>query len=55
MGHPYLTESVYTVVLQNSIPAQILQLILYMSNSEGEVNGFVRELIFANQLCKHFL
>ena len=29
----YHTESVYKVVLQKSIPAQIRQLILYISNS----------------------
>ena len=27
--HPYLTQSVFQVVLQNSIPSQIRQLILY--------------------------
>ena len=31
----YLTQSVFTVVLQKSIPTQIRQLVLYMSNSEG--------------------
>ena len=32
---PYLTESVHTVVLQKSFPAQIRQIVLYMSNNEG--------------------
>ena len=32
---PYLTQSVYTVVLQESIPAQIRQLNLYVSDNEG--------------------
>ena len=30
----YLTERVYKVVLQKSIPAQICQLILYISNND---------------------
>ena len=30
-----LTQSVYQVVLQTSIPAQIRQLILYVGNSKG--------------------
>ena len=38
-----LTESVYKVVLQKSIPAQILQLILYISDNTGHVDGLVRE------------
>ena len=33
----HLTDSVYEVVLQNS---QIRQLILYISNNRGEVEGF---------------
>jgi len=49
------TESVCKVVLQESIPAQIRQLIIHISNDEGQVDGFVRELTFAEQLCKHFL
>ena len=31
----YLTKSVYKVVLQKLIPAQIRQLILYISNNKG--------------------
>jgi hypothetical protein len=31
----YLTENVYQVVLQKSFPAQIRQLILYISYDEG--------------------
>ena len=31
----YLTESVYKVVFQKSIPAQIRQLIVYVSNNKG--------------------
>jgi len=48
----YLTESVYKVVLQKSIPEQIRQLILYISNNKGYVYGFVQELTFAK---RHFL
>jgi len=33
--HFYLTESVYKVVLQKSIPAQIRQLILHICNNKG--------------------
>ena len=42
----YLTESVQKVVLQDLIPAQIRQLILYISNNRGQVDGFVWELTF---------
>ena len=31
----YLTASVYKVVLQKSIPTQVRQLILYISNNKG--------------------
>ena len=34
-GTSYLTENVYTVVLQKSIAAQIRQLIIYISDHEG--------------------
>ena len=51
----YRTESVYKVVLQKSIPTQIRQLILYVSNNEGYVDEFVRELAFAERLSGHFL
>jgi len=49
----YLTENVYEVVSQESFPAQIRQLILYISNHKGEVDGFVQELTFAKKLDKH--
>ena len=52
---PYLTESVYQVVLQKSIPAQIRQLILYISNSKGYVDGFVGGVTSAKQLYKYFM
>ena len=47
---PDLTESVYKVVWQKSIPARIRQLILYISKNKGYVNSFVGELTFSNQL-----
>ena len=53
----FLTQSVYKVVLQKSIPAQIRQLILdyyYISNNKGYVDGFVGELTFAKRLYKQF-
>ena len=40
------------VVLQKSIPAQICQLILCISKSEGQVYECVRELAFAKRLYK---
>ena len=51
----YLTESVYKVVLQKSIPPPIRQLILHISNNEGQIDRFVRELTFAKRHYKHFL
>ena len=33
-GQPYLAEIFHKVVLQKSIPAQIWQLILYISNND---------------------
>ena len=39
--------------LQKSIPTQIRQLILYISNSEGYVDGFVGEWTCAKRLEKH--
>ena len=51
----YLTESVYEVVLQTSIPAQIRQFILYISNNQGLIDEFVRESPFAERLSKHFM
>ena len=37
----YLTESVVQVVVQKSMPAQIRQLVLFISNNEGHVDRFV--------------
>ena len=51
----YLTESVYLVVLQKSIPAQIPQLVLHVSDNKGYVDGFVRESTFAKRPYNHFL
>ena len=49
MVNIHLTESVYKVVLQKSIPTQIRQLILYISDDEGYVDEFVGELTFAKE------
>jgi len=46
----YLTQSVFEVVLQKSIPTQICQLILYISKSKGYVDGFVGQLTSAKRL-----
>ena len=51
----YLTQSVLKVVLQQSIPKQIRQLIPDISNSKGYVDGFVGEMNFAKRLEKHSL
>ena len=42
----YLTDSAYKVVLQESIPAQIRRLVLYISDNKEPVDGFVREFDF---------
>ena len=44
----------FEVVSQKSIPTQIRQLILYISNSKGWVDGFVGELTSAKRIQKHF-
>ena len=46
----YLTESVYNVIFQKSIPAQIRQSNLYMSKNRGNVDEFVWESTFAKRL-----
>ena len=46
----YLSQSVDKVVLQKSIPTRIHQLILYMFNSKGYVDGFVVEVTPVKQL-----
>ena len=51
----YLTESVYKVVLQSSIPAQIRQLVLCFYLNKEQVDGFVREIAFAKRLHQHSL
>ena len=53
MCRAYVTQSVYEVVLQKSISAQIHQ--LDMSNDEGYVDGLVRGLTFAKRLCTNNL
>ena len=45
----FLTQSFFEVVWQKSIPTQIRQLILYISNE------FVWELTFTKRLLKHVL
>ena len=47
-----LTESVYTIIMQKLISAQIRQLILYMRKDKGYVNGFVRGSTFSERLCE---
>ena len=51
----YLTESIYKVVLQKSIAAQIRQLIVYHYQHEEQVDEFVLELTRAKRLHDHFV
>ena len=51
----YLTQSVYKLVLQKSIPAQIRQLFLHLSNYNGRFDGFTLELTLAKRRYKHSL
>ena len=51
----YLTESVYKVDLQDSIPAQFRQLILDISDNEGQLDGFLRGSPFAKRLVQNLL
>ena len=53
--HFYLTQSVFKVVSQMSIPRQIRQLILYISNSKESVDESVEELTSAKRLPKRFM
>jgi len=54
--HYYITQSIFKIVLQKSLPTQIRHLILYTSNSTGYVDGFVGDLTsakqFKNTFCK---
>ena len=54
-GWIYLTESVYNVVLQMPISAQIHQFNLSVIGNKGYGDGFVWELAFSKQLYKHFM
>ena len=49
----YLTQRVIKVVWQMSIPTQIRQLILYISNGKGYVDGFVGVLTSVKLLQRH--
>ena len=40
IGELYLAESAYKVVLQKSVPAQIRQLLLYISNRKDTLTNF---------------
>ena len=61
LASPYLPETVSKVVLQNSNPATIRQLILHISNNKVQVDGSVGQLTLAKRLTcaerldKHFL
>ena len=51
----YLTSSAFQVVLQESIPTQIHQLDIHISNSKESVDGFVGDLTSAKTLEKHIV
>ena len=51
---PCLTQSVFILVSQKSIPTQIRQLVLYLSNSKGAVDGYV-ELTSVKRLPEDFV
>ena len=47
-------KRVYKVVSQKSTPAQIRQLVLYISNNEEKNDRFGRELSFSKRLNQHY-
>jgi hypothetical protein len=51
----FISQKVSLKLLKKSIPAQIRQVILYISDNKGQVDGFVRKLTFAKRLHTHFL
>ena len=51
--HNLISQKVF--FLHKSIPAQIRERIIYISNNQGYVDRFVRKLTFAKRLNKHFL
>ena len=53
--YEYLQKSVLKIILQQSTPTQIRQLILDVVDSQGSIDGFVEELNSANRLEKHFV
>ena len=50
----YFTQSAYKVILQNSVPAQICKLTLYISNDQGYVDGFVRNRFLQNNFINTY-
>ena len=50
-----ISHSVFKVVLLKSILTLIRQLILYISKSKGQGDGFVEELTSAKRLSEHFM
>jgi len=46
----YLTEGVFQIVLERSVPTQIRQLIIHISNSKGSVDEFLGVLTSAKRL-----
>ena len=49
----HLTQSVFKDVFQKSILTHIRQLIIYISNSTGKVDGLLGELTYAKRLLKN--
>ena len=51
----YLTQSIFQVVLQKSIPTQICQFVLYICDCKGQVDVFVGGVTSAKRLGNHFV
>ena len=50
----YLKESVCTVVFHKSIPAQVRELMFYLSNNTRHIDRFSRKLTFASDFIHSF-
>ena len=49
----YLKESVYKVILQKAIPAQIRQLIFHNGNNKGLADEFMGDVTVGKRIYKH--
>jgi hypothetical protein len=51
----YLTKIGFKVVMQKSVSTKIRQIILYISDSKGQIDEFVGGVTVATRTCKVFL